>query len=455
MSRLDAAWAGVEDSADLSREQLIAVSASIGELRRRLDAVQVAVAAGISHESRPELGVQSLAKQHGFRTPATLIAAATGVSTGDASRLVKVGEATASRTDLVGVPRPARYPVVRDALGAGVLGAPAAALIVAVLDRCRVAAGAVRIAEGERVLVAKAQGLGVDDVRTLVTRAEAWLDPDGVEPKEEERRGKRSVTMFERDGMVHLNAVLDVETAAPVVAAFRGFVTAAFAARADAPDAGAADADRRTVPMIQADALAVFCAHVLGCEKRVPVAGATVIVRMSVEDLEAGTGSATIDGMDQPVSVGAARRMAAGGGIIPCVLGGDSEVLDWGREKRLFTRAQRLALVERDGGCAMCGLPPEMTKAHHIRWWKRDHGPTDLSNGVLLCETCHHRIHDNGWEIRIDGPRIGGRDPGGTAGGVGGAGGRAAARVWFLPPAYVDPARNPRLGGRARFDIAA
>jgi 5-methylcytosine-specific restriction protein A len=55
---------------------------------------------------------------------------------------------------------------------------------------------------------------------------------------------------------------------------------------------------------------------------------------------------------------------------------------------------------------------------------------------VLLCETCHHRIHDNGWEVRIDG--------GGTN-----------ARVWFIPPAYVDPARTPRLGGRARFDIAA
>lgn len=128
--------------------------------------------------------------------------------------------------------------------------------------------------------------------------------------------------------------------------------------------------------------------------------------------------------------------MAAGGGVIPWVMGSDSEILDGGREKRLFTRAQRLALVERDGGCAMCGLPPEMTRAHHIRWWQRDAGPTDLSNGVLLCETCHHRIHDNDWEIRIDGTGL-------------------TARVWFTPPRYVDPARTPRLGGRTRFDIAA
>ena len=442
MSRLDAAWAGAGEARDLSRSELVAVGAAIGVLQRRLDAVHVEVAARIAHESRPELGAESLAKQQGFRTPATLIAATTGRSTGDAARLVKVGEATAPRADLLGAPLPARYPLVRAALDSGVLGAPAAAMIIAVLDRCRVTAGQGRISEGERVLVEKAQGLALDDVRKLVVRAEAWLDPEGVEPKEEERRGKRALTLFERDGMVHLNAVLDAETAAPVVTAIRGFVTAAFAARIDAPDAEAPDADRRTVPMIQADALAVFCAHVLGCQTRVPVAGATVIVRMNLSDLESGAGSAAIDGLDQPVSVGAARRMAAGGGIIPCVLGADSEVLDWGREKRLFTRAQRLALVERDGGCAMCGLPPEMTKAHHIRWWKRDHGPTDLSNGVLLCETCHHRIHDNGWDIRIDRPRHG------TANGTGG-------RVWFLPPAYVDPARTPRLGGRARFDIAA
>ena len=446
MSRLDAAWGGAGDPMDLNREQLIAVNDAIGVLRRRLDAVHVSVGAGIARESRPELGAGSLAKQQGYRNPARLIAATTGVSTGEAARLVAVGEATAPRADLLGQRLPAKYPSVREALAAGALGAPAAALIVAMLDRCRVAVGAARVAEAERVLVEQAAGLSVDEVRRLVVRAEAWVDPDGVEPRAEEQRSRRSLTLFERDGMVHLNAVLDAETAAPVVAAIRGFVSAAFAARQEAPDAGAPDADRRTVPMIQADALAAFAGHVLGCAARLPLAGATVVVRVGLGDLEAGSGSAQVDGIDQPVSVGAVRRMAAGGGVIPCVLGGGSEVLDWGREKRLFTRAQRLALVERDGGCAMCGLPPEMTKAHHIRWWSRDRGPTDLSNGVLLCETCHHRIHDNGWDIHID--------SGERASGGGGSGG-GMARVWFVPPRYIDPARTPRLGGRARFDIAA
>lgn len=186
--------------------------------------------------------------------------------------------------------------------------------------------------------------------------------------------------------------------------AIQAYVTATFQARAHVLDPEAPDADRRTVTMLQADALAEICAHASGCDNGgLPVSGATVVVRVGLDDLAAGTGFATVDGLDQPVSISACRRMAAGGGIIPAVLGGRGEILDWGREKRLFTRAQRLALVERDGGCVMCGLPPQMTRAHHLRWWQRDAGSTDLDNGVLLCESCQHRIHDNGWEVRIDG----------------------------------------------------
>lgn len=439
IGRLGVAWgqvsgsAGAADLGAVAGAQLVAVNDAIGVVQRHLAAVHADVAAEIARRSRPESGADSLAKQQGFRSPAKLIAATTGVSVGEAAKLVAVGEATAPRTNLVGERMPAKYPAVRAALTAGRLGPPAAALIIAVLDRCRVAAGHERTAEGERILVEQAAGLALDDVRKLIARAEAWLDPDGVEPRAEEKHAKRSLTISERDGMVHVHAQLDPETAAPVVTAIRGYVSAVFAARAEAIDSDGPDGDRRTIAMLQADALAALCGHMIGCAQQdVPLAGATVIVRVNLTDLDAGSGSGEVDGIDQPVSIGAVRRIAAGGGVIPCVLGGDSEILDWGREKRLFTRAQRLALVERDGGCAMCGLPPQMTKAHHIRWWKRDRGPTDLANGVLLCESCHHRIHDNGWDIQIEG--------------VG-----AAARVWFLPPVHVDPNRTPRLGGRARF----
>ncbi|WP_232304613.1 HNH endonuclease signature motif containing protein [Microbacterium sp. XT11] len=437
MASLERAWGDAESAAHLTRPQLLEVNAAVGVLRRRLDGVHAEVAAGIAHESRPELGAGSLAKEQGFRSPAVMIAATTGASTGDAARLVTVGEATAPRANLLGEPLPAKYPFVQAALSQGSLGAAAAAHIVALLDRTRLRAPADRIAQAERLLVERAEGLSLDEVRKLIARAEGWLVPEAVAAREEDSRSRRSLTMFERDGSFHLNLQTDAASGAPIRAAIQSFVTASFQARAGAPDRDAPDADHRTVAMIQADALANICEHAIGCDNGgLPATGATVVVRVSLDDLDKGTGLAEIDGVDTPVSVATCRRMAAGGAVIPAVLGSESEILDWGREKRLFTRAQRLALVERDGGCAMCGLPPQMTKAHHLRWWLRDSGPTDLTNGVLLCESCHHRIHDNGWEIRIDGT--------GTRG-----------RVWFIPPPAVDPTRTPRLGGRARYDIAA
>jgi hypothetical protein len=439
VTRLERAWAGSDHASDLTRGQLLQASEAIGVLQRCLDAVHADVAAAIAHESRAELGATSLAKQQGFRTPAAMIASTVGGSTGDAARLVKVGEATAPRTNLVGEPVAARYPALQSALREGRLGAAAAALIVAVLERLRVQAK-IRvddIAEIERQMVARSRGLSLDEVRRLVTLARDRLDPIGVGRREDEARAQRALTMFERDGMLHLNLQTDIASGAPIRAAVQAYVTATFQARATAPAPEAADADHRTVAMIQADALTAICGHAIGCDNGgMPLTGATVVVRVNLEDLEAATGSAVIDGSDQAVSISTCRRLAAGGGVIPAVLGAHSEILDWGREKRFFTRAQRLALVERDGGCAMCGLPPQMTKAHHIRWWSRDAGPTDLDNGVLLCESCHHRIHDNDWEIRID--RAGAR-----------------ARVWFVPPPNVDAARTPRPGGKARCEIAA
>lgn len=443
VTALAGVWADASTAADLDRSDLVSMTRAIGSARRALDALQADVAAAIAHESRPELGAQSLAKQQGFRNTAQLIATTTGTSAGDAARLVKVGEAIAPRQNLLGEPAPAKYPAVQTAVTSGRLGGAGAAVIVEFLDRARIGADKGLVADVEQQLVERAVDLSLDDVRRLVKRAEAVLEADRLEQREEERRAARALSMFERDGMLHLNLVTPVEEGAPIKAAIDGYVSAQFQARkdtADAADLGEADADQRTVTMMRADALTLFCAHALDCDSRMPVSGATVIVRINATDLDAGTGSGTIDGIDQPISVTAIRRMAASGGVIPCVLDSAGDILDWGREKRLFTRTQKLALVDRDGGCAMCGLPPHMTEVHHIDWWNRDTGPTDLNNGILLCSTCHHRIHDNAWQIRIENTDA----RSGTRG-----------RVWFIPPPHIDPTRTPRPGGRARYDIAA
>jgi len=437
LQRLDEVWGDVSEAGELSRAQLMAVTEALGLLHRRSGAMIAEVAAFVAQESRTELGADSLAKEQGFRNAAQLIATTTGTTTGDAARLVKVGEATAPRTNLVGEPVPAKYPAAQRALASGALSAQAVAVIIALLDRVRLKIGTAQTAEAECLLVDKAVGLSHDDVRRLITRAGAWLDPDGVAPREQDQRDRQSLSIYERDGHIHLDGDFDAARGAPIVAAVNGYVSALFAAQKNQLDPDAPDADHRSVAALRAEALSELCAHALGCENDAPaLAGATVVVRVDLKDLADGTGYATIDGSDLPLSIGTARQLAASGGVIPCVLGTDSEILDYGRRLRFFTTAQRLALAERDGGCAMCGLPPSMTRAHHIRWWRRDTGPTNLENGILLCESCHHRIHDNDWEIRIEGK------------------GRRS-RVWFIPPPHVDPDRTPRLGGRARYDLAA
>jgi 5-methylcytosine-specific restriction protein A len=290
------------------------------------------------------------------------------------------------------------------------------------------------------VLTDKAADLPLDLLLRVIREAEARLDQDGIEPREDELRAERSLHIREdRHGMIHLTAVLDPETAAPVKAAIEGVVTAAIRARKpecgrgpaastdDGENPAAVVEDDRSIPQLQADALATIARHVLGCN-RIPSAPAmAVIVRCDLDTLTTGVGYGTVDGLNQPVSAATIRKMAATAALIPAVLDGDSLPLDLGHDARLFSWAQRVALGERDGGCASCGLDVRYVEAHHIDWWQRDTGPTDLSNGVLLCPPCHTRIHHDGWRIHVQN-----------------------GQVWFIPPPHVDPTQTPRRGGKAR-----
>ena len=446
LAELREAWNDAE-ATRLTDAELLRANEQLAGARRLLDGVHTGIAAEVARRSRAELGKEGLARQAGFRTPAKLIAATTGGHTGDALRLIQVGEATRERTLISGEAAPAAHPHVSDAVRAGALSVAAAAAITAMLDRIALRVEpAVRDA-AEAALVAQAPQLSLDELQHVLHRAASHLDPDGLAPATAAAHGERALKItHDAAGMTVLTATLDVETAAPIVAAIEGIVTHQLRASRghhspDGVEVSSPLDETRTLPQLRADALAAICAHVLGCDgERLPGTATTVMVRMQLDDLRTGTGVATIDGLEQPIDAGTARRMAAAAGIIPAVLGGDSEILDLGRTRRHFTRAQRLALVERDGGCAACHLPPAFTEAHHLRWWERDAGPTDLDNGILLCTACHHRIHEEGWEIRID------RPPGAPG---------SAGTVWLIPPPHIDPDRTPRLGGRRRFDPLA
>jgi len=104
-----------------------------------------------------------------------------------------------------------------------------------------------------------------------------------------------------------------------------------------------------------------------------------------------------------PLTPATARRIACDAGIIPAVLGGDSEVLDLGRSTRTWSPAQRRALRIEDKGCRWpkCQAPLSRCRIHHQIFWALL-GRTDKTNGIHLCELHHWVVHHTRWRIRKD-----------------------------------------------------
>ncbi len=109
----------------------------------------------------------------------------------------------------------------------------------------------------------------------------------------------------------------------------------------------------------------------------------------------------TEDGIPIPVST--LRRLCCDAEIIPVVLGSDGVPLDMGRSIRTATRAQRRALRTMYRTCAHpdCTVPFSACKSHHVRWWWKHQGPTDIENLIALCEKHHHMVHEGGWTLTM------------------------------------------------------
>ena len=75
--------------------------------------------------------------------------------------------------------------------------------------------------------------------------------------------------------------------------------------------------------------------------------------------------------------------------------------LNLGRTVRWASAKQRLAVLIRDGGCAMpgCDCPVGWLDIHHLIRWD-DGGPTDIDNLVALCRRHHGTAHRKGWNLQ-------------------------------------------------------
>ena len=122
-----------------------------------------------------------------------------------------------------------------------------------------------------------------------------------------------------------------------------------------------------------------------------------VVVHVDADVLADDTAAGRAHFEGGPAITGAqARRMLCEATAVVMLEKG-REPLAVGRRKRRATKAQRRALLRRDGGCARPGCPEtriERLHAHHMRHWLFG-GRTELANLVLLCDADHGLVHDH------------------------------------------------------------
>jgi hypothetical protein len=379
-------------------------------------------------------------------------AAASSVVTGDRdfvaarARVLRSGLGVARR-EVDQAEAVTTLPIVASAVAAGRV--PVAHLDVlarAASTAGQVAREALAAPAGQERLVRLAERLSVREFTGAVARLVAAHDPAGLERGVAAQKAARFLHLTTGPDGVHLKGRVDLLAGATLRTALAGVGVAPDATRtkeqADA-DALVALAERATTAMagirgrrgaddVEQDAAD---ARVSGIANR-PVVSILVPAE-TFTHAHALAAAASISGRAGEAGDAGGVRMASGAGVegptpidrsgwlgpvepgvledgtpiamsqlaqalCDCqlgriVLGADSVPLDLGRTTRLFTAAQRRAVIVRDRACAWngCDVPAAYCEVHHVTWWDRDTGPTDYDNAVLLCTHHHHVVHQH------------------------------------------------------------
>jgi len=131
-----------------------------------------------------------------------------------------------------------------------------------------------------------------------------------------------------------------------------------------------------------------------------PTAQVTAVI--SLQELKDGKGVGVVEGIDDPLSATAIRRIVEANGYATVVEGDNGEILFLTKHNRLFTAQQIRGLLVRDGGCVWpgCGARAGSCEGHHVIPFSEG-GPTHIDNAVLLCPFHHAMLPDSNFEMRM------------------------------------------------------
>ena len=303
-----------------------------------------------------------------------------------------------------------RWQTVGRALREGEANRAQAEVIVAALEALPADLDPEVVAQAEQRLMSEAARFGPRQLRILGRRILDVIAPEVAEDHERralEREEAHAMTATFLTTRRRGDGTTDLRIRVADLVADR-LLTYLHSFTSPRRERGSASApgDRRPYDQKLGDAFAAFLESV--DPKRLPLHGGdatTLMVTIDFDGLRDGLGTALVG--DTPITAGEARRLACAANLLPAVLGGDSEILDLGRARRLFSPAQRKAMAIRDRTCRAecCEIPAAWCEAHHAAAPWAAGGRTDLADGLLLCSWHHHRAHDHRYRMDRTGDR--------------------------------------------------
>lgn len=285
-------------------------------------------------------------------------------------------------------------PDTADALSEGAIGTEHADILADAMDDRHLGDPE----ETERALLGRAREQTPDQLRATVRRLEQQADDGALADQEQQARARRSVRLSQRaDGMWSGRLLLDPVAGETVKTALEAFTQPD---REDTPPRYRRRPDQR-----RADGLEAMANAALGSGEAPQQGGVRPHISLLV-DLETAFGEGTEPAQAEfsgPISPQATRKIMCDAAVTRIVYAPDV-VVNVGRTRRSWSASQRRAVIALDGGCRWpgCDIPAGWSIVHHVEWFDRDNGRTDLANGVLLCWHHHSRVHDDGWRFQMD-----------------------------------------------------
>jgi hypothetical protein len=420
---------------ELDDEQVLNLLRRADALMRGAERVRIVASGVVAARSTPATGHDGLAQKLGHRNSTSLIQEMTGSSRSEAAKVIRIGEALLGDTGdhspgegtqatPAASPLRAWHAPLSDALMAGRLSKDQHAAILRGLgeppvldpgampqDEADAVATAIReawsLAAGH--LAEEAPVRTVEELAQQARTIRDRLDPEGAGRRFQERYEQRAFhTWCDADGAKHARIDFDDESYEWV----RSIVDAAMRPRRGGPrfvdpdekkSAEALVDDPRSNEQLTYDLLIDLLRAGSMADAETVFGTRQAGIRL-VHVQDDTNGGHTEDGLTHLPSTVIEQRICDTATVAVAV-DGCGNPLDVGRENRLFTPRQRIALAVRDGGCRWhgCDRPASYCEAHHIDEWHADRGRTDIDRGILLCRYHHMQLHHGRWRITREG----------------------------------------------------